>query len=220
MSTRIGSGLGDFAAAGDNEIPGEARMPYWETPGTMNNTWGYSKFENDWKSTEELIFWLVDIASKGGHYLLNVGPTADGQIPAQRLERLAGIGRWTKVNGESIYGTRRWLVDREGRTKPTIKGTEARAAQEFAARFTAEDFWFTTKHGKVFVNTFTRPASGLVKIRTLANNNPTTNNLNVTSVRLLGYGGALKWKQTESALEVEWPSGFEPQYGYCLEVSH
>ena len=125
VSTRIGSGLGDFAAAGDNEIPGQAKMAYWETPGTMNNTWGYSKFDNDWKSTEELIFWLVDIASKGGNYLLNMGPKADGTIPAQSLERLAGLGRWTKVNGESIYGTRRWLVDREGSTKPAMKGTAA-----------------------------------------------------------------------------------------------
>ena len=219
VSTRIGNGLGDFAAAGDNEIPGKPRMTYWETPGTMNNTWGYSKFDNDWKSTEELIFWLVDIASKGGNYLLNVGPTGDGRIPAQSLERLAGIGRWTKVNGESIYGTRRWLVDREGSTKPAINGTQEREAAGFAAKFTAGDFWFTTKQGKIFVNAFTKPANGLVKIRTLAKNNPASKNLVVKSVRLLGYEGMLKWKQTESALEVEWPNGFAPEYGYCLEVN-
>jgi alpha-L-fucosidase len=202
VSTRIGSGLGDFAAAGDNEIPGQTRLPYWETPGTMNNTWGYSKFDNDWKSAEELIFWLVDIASKGGNYLLNVGPTSEGTIPAQSLARLAEIGRWSKVNGESIYGTRRWLVDREGSTKPSVKGTEARARQGFAATFTAEDFWFTTKQAKVYVNAFLKPDGGVVKIRTLAKGNPATNSMAVTSVRLLGYPGALKWKQSESALEV------------------
>ncbi len=98
-------------------------MAYWETPGTMNNTWGYSKFDNDWKSTEELIFWLVDIASKGGNYLLNVGPKADGTIPDRASRGWPALGRWTKVNGESIYGTRRWLVDREGSTKPAMKGT-------------------------------------------------------------------------------------------------
>lgn len=218
VSTRIGSGLGDFAATGDNEIPGHAKMTYWETPGTMNNTWGYSKFDPDWKSTEELIFWLVDIASKGGNYLLNVGPRGDGTIPEQSLERLAGIGRWTKVNGESIYGTRRWLVDREGGTKPSMKGTAARAAEGFAAKFTAEDFWFTTKQGRVYVNAFTRPPDGVVRIRTLAKSNPASKNLAVGSIRLLGYAGPLKWKQTESALEVMWPAGFEPAYGYCLEV--
>jgi alpha-L-fucosidase len=218
VSTRIGSGLGDFAATGDNEIPGQAKMTYWETPGTMNNTWGYSKFDNDWKSTEELIFWLVDIASKGGNYLLNIGPKADGTIPAKSLERLAGIGRWTKVNGESIYGTRRWLVDREGATRPSMKGTEARREKGFAARFTAEDLWFTAKDSKVYVNAFTKPADGVVKVRTLAKNNPASKSLTVGSVRLLGYERALKWKQTERALEVEWPKGFEPEYGYCLEV--
>ncbi len=219
VSTRIGNGLGDFAAAGDNEIPGQAKLAYWETPGTMNNTWGYSKFDNDWKSTEELIFWLVDIASKGGNYLLNIGPKPDGTIPAQSLERLAGLGRWTKVNGESIYGTRRWLVDREGSTRPVMKGTGARAAQGFAARFTAEDFWFTSRQGKVYVNAFTRPGDGLVKVRTLARNNPAVKSLKVASVRLLGYQGALNWKQTDWALEVEWPKGFQPEYGYCLEIS-
>jgi alpha-L-fucosidase len=218
VSTRIGNGLGDFAATGDNEIPGQARLTYWETPGTMNNTWGYSKFDNDWKSTGELIFWLVDIASKGGNYLLNIGPKGDGTIPAESLERLAGIGRWTKVNGESIYGTRRWLVDREGTTKPAMKGTAAREAEGFAARFTAEDFWFTTKDGKVYVNAFTKPADGHVKIRTLAKNNPASKSLDVGSVRLLGYSGPLRWNQTARALEVEWPNGFEPEYGYCLEV--
>jgi alpha-L-fucosidase len=218
VSTRIGSGLGDFAATGDNEIPGVAKMTYWETPGTINNTWGYSKFDHDWKSTGELIFWLVDIASKGGNYLLNVGPKGDGTIPAESLERLAGIGRWTKVNGESIYGTRRWLVDREGTTKPAMKGTSARQKEGFAAKFTPEDFWFTTKDGKIYVNAFTKPADGLVKVRTLAKNNPASKGLDVGSVRLLGYGGALKWKQTERALEVEWPKGVDPEYGYCLEV--
>jgi alpha-L-fucosidase len=218
VSTRIGNGLGDFAATGDNEIPDKARLNWWETPGTMNNTWGYSKFDNDWKSTEELIFWLVDIASKGGNYLLNIGPKADGTIPEQSLERLAGLGRWTKVNGESIYGTHRWLVDREGTTKPEIKGTSEREASGFSAKFTALDFWFTTRQGKVYVNSFTKPADGHIRIKTLARNNPATRNMTVASVRLLGYNGSLKWQQTAGALEVEWPQGFNPAYGYCLEV--
>jgi alpha-L-fucosidase len=219
VSTRIGNGLGDFAAAGDNEIPEKARLPYWETPGTMNNTWGYSKFDNDWKSPQELLFWLVDIASKGGNYLLNIGPKADGSIPEESLDRLAALGRWTKINGESIYGTRRWLVDREGNTKPVIKGTGAREKEGFAARFTEGDFWFTAKQGKVYVNAFTKPAGGVIQVKTLAKGNPATKNMEVNSVRLLGYSGELKWKQTESALEVQWPKGFGPEYGYCLEIS-
>lgn len=72
---------------------------------TMNTTWGYSEHDHDWKSTETLIRNLVDIASKGGNYLLNIGPMADGSIPPESVERMRAIGQWMQVNGESIYGT-------------------------------------------------------------------------------------------------------------------
>lgn len=77
----------------------------WETCMTMNDTWGYKVNDQHWKSPETLIRNLVDIAGKGGNYLLNVGPTAEGLIPAPSVERLEAIGRWMAVNGESIYGT-------------------------------------------------------------------------------------------------------------------
>ena len=72
---------------------------------TMNSTWGYKSFDDKWKSTETLLHNLIDIASKGGNYLLNVGPTSEGLIPAPSVERLKEIGQWMKVNGEAIYAT-------------------------------------------------------------------------------------------------------------------
>ena len=72
---------------------------------TMNDTWGYKSYDNNWKSTETLIRNLVDIASKGGNYLLNVGPTSEGLIPEASVERLKAIGKWMDVNGEAIYAT-------------------------------------------------------------------------------------------------------------------
>ena len=82
-------------------IPGKD----WETCMTMNTTWGYKSFDDKWKSTETLLHNLIDIASKGGNYLLNVGPTSEGLIPEPSIERLHQIGRWMKVNGEAVYGT-------------------------------------------------------------------------------------------------------------------
>src|SRR5437868_7504444 len=72
---------------------------------TMNDTWGYARNDTDWKSAEDLVRKLCDIASKGGNFLLNVGPTAEGEFPQAIDERLARMGAWMKVNGRSIYGT-------------------------------------------------------------------------------------------------------------------
>jgi alpha-L-fucosidase len=72
---------------------------------TMNDTWGYKSHDNSWKSAQDLIRKLADIASKGGNFLLNVGPTSEGLIPAPSVERLAVMGQWMKVNSESICGT-------------------------------------------------------------------------------------------------------------------
>lgn len=103
---RLGNGLGDYASVGDNRIPGELMEMDWETPATINDTWGFKANDHNWKSSTELIRKLVDIVSKGGNYLLNVGPTAEGLIPQPSVERLQEIGRWLAVNGESVYDTR------------------------------------------------------------------------------------------------------------------
>jgi len=78
----------------------------WETCMTMNGTWGYKSYDNKWKTPATLIHNLVDIASKGGNYLLNVGPTAEGEFPQGSIDDLKAIGAWMKVNGEAIYGTK------------------------------------------------------------------------------------------------------------------
>ena len=77
----------------------------WEACMTMNTTWGYKSYDDDWKSSEQLIRNLVDAASKGGNYLLNVGPMANGEIPQASIERLKDVGEWMRVNSSSIYGT-------------------------------------------------------------------------------------------------------------------
>jgi alpha-L-fucosidase len=95
---------GDYRSTGDNAIPARVSPGAWETPATINHTWGFKQDDDDWKSPGELLFKLCDIVSKGGNYLLNVGPTAEGVIPPRCVEILRAVGRWLKVNGEAIYG--------------------------------------------------------------------------------------------------------------------
>jgi len=105
-NNRLGGGY-----KGDSDTP-EQHVPAtgiegrdWEVCMTMNHTWGYKSYDEDWKSTEDLLHKLIDIASKGGNFLLNVGPKPDGTIPQASIDRLAEIGSWMDINSESIYGT-------------------------------------------------------------------------------------------------------------------
>jgi alpha-L-fucosidase len=106
-NNRLGGGFEGDSETPEQEIPatGFPGGRDWETCMTMNDTWGFKSYDNNWKSTETLIRNLVDIASKGGNYLLNVGPTSEGLIPEPSVERLKEVGKWMTVNEEAIYGT-------------------------------------------------------------------------------------------------------------------
>ncbi len=96
--------VGDFGTPEQQIPPGGLPGVDWESCMTMNNTWGFVSHDNKWKTTETLLHNLIDIVSKGGNYLLNVGPTAEGEIPKQSVEHLLAMGKWLKINGEAIYG--------------------------------------------------------------------------------------------------------------------
>lgn len=104
INSRIGHRLGDYGVQEQN-IPGSGETQPWETCMTINHHWAYYKGDDNYKSTETLIRHLVDIASKGGNFLLDVGPTGSGVIPKPEVSRLRQMGDWLKVNGASIYGT-------------------------------------------------------------------------------------------------------------------
>lgn len=105
-NNRLGGGFDGDTDTPEQEIPDRPRPGRdWETCMTMNDTWGFKAGDRNWKSADQLIRNLVDVASKGGNYLLNVGPTALGEIPPESADRLKTMGAWLKANGASVYGT-------------------------------------------------------------------------------------------------------------------
>ena len=95
---------GNYRSTGDNVIPPQVSSDAWEVPATINHTRGYRTDDTDWKAPGSIAFKLVDIVSKGGNYLLNVGPMADGVIPQASQDILRTVGKWLAVNGDAVYG--------------------------------------------------------------------------------------------------------------------
>ena len=191
INSRVGNDFGDFLVAGDNQIPTTVspENKAWETPGTLNNTWGYKSYDNDWKSYDEMLYWIVEIASKGGNYLLNVGPDGKGIIPAESVKILKEIGKWMKVNGEAVYGTKSWNTQKEGATLLEMKSTTDREEKGFNLKFTPQDFWFTQKGNYVYVISLTKPLENKTIVKSLLGCQQ-----QIKSIKLLGLDGELKWK--------------------------
>ncbi|WP_246197625.1 alpha-L-fucosidase [Chitinophaga agrisoli] len=150
----------------------------WETCMTMNGSWGYKRADNKWKSTETLVRNLVDIASKGGNYLLNVGPTAEGEFPEGSINALQHVGAWMKVNGEAIYGTQ---------ASPLAPLDWGRCTRKTSGNNTI-----------LYLSVFNWPTDGKLTVPGVSNK--------VMAAKLLANGTALKTTKTTDGLSIQLPT--------------
>ena len=186
----------------------DIRAEPWQTETSVSpDSWGYAKGDT-YKTPDEIVQLLADVVSKNGNLLLNIGPKADGTIPWQARGILLTVGGWLKANGEAIYGTRPWTRFGEGPTK-VVAGT----MQDTKTKpYTAEDFRFTTKGGRLYAIELGWPRSGQALIRSIG---PATK---VKSVTLLATGQPVAFQPRADGLHLDLPARPAGVHAYAYRI--
>ena len=179
---------GDFGTPEQEILQGTSTYD-WESCMTMNDTWGFKKNDQNWKSPRELIFNLVDITAKGGNYLLNIGPRADGVIPIESRDRLREMGDWLAINGEAIYAT-----------------TSLKDFGEQNVRYTK------SRDGKYVYIIFFEGAGEQLRLKKL-------DIPDGAKMTMLGGKRSMKWKREAGAIVIDVPGANEFKYADVIKVS-
>jgi alpha-L-fucosidase len=189
---------------------GGIREPAWQTDDAIGNeSWGYAA-GNTFKSAQYVITNLIDIVSKNGNLLLNIGPRSDGTITEEETQTLLGTGKWLDINGEAIYGTRPWKIYGEG---PTQSASGSFADQKVP--FTAKDIRFTTKGDILYAIAMGQPATNTV-IKALG---AKAGNGVIASVEMTGSNEKISWKQEADALAIKPSKSYPSENAVVYKIS-
>jgi alpha-L-fucosidase len=207
VAMETGSGVLDLERGQLSEI----RKLYWQTDTSISdNSWGYIK-NDTFKTPEFVVHQLIDIVSKNGNLLINIGPRSDGTIPDEVQHVLLDIGSWLSVNGEAIYGTRPWRVYGEGPTQ-----VEAGQFHDTDTKpYTPEDWRFTTKGSTLYAIELGWPANGEAVIHSLGTQIGLEK---VRSISLLGSSDTISFEQQKDGLHLKMPSAPVGKIAYAFKV--
>lgn len=190
------------------------RPLFWQTDTSISKkSWGYIEGD-EFRSTDSLVDELVDIVSKNGTLLLNIGPRPDGTIPEPAEKILLEMGQWLAVNGDAIYGTRPWKIYGEGPTEVvggSFKDAEVRP-------FSSQDIRFTSKGDTLYAIALAWPENGKVIIKSLGTNSPLSKP-EIKTVELLGSKTALKWSRDADGLHIQMPAEKPCDYAFALKIN-
>ncbi len=188
---RLGGNIKGDLFTPEQYIPATGIKGLWETCMTMNDTWGFKTDDHNWKSSKQLIQNLIEASSKGGNYLLNVGPEPTGKFPAPIIQRLADIGKWMKINGESIYGT----IPGPFKVIPWGKVTEKP---------------ITNGSTILYLHVFNWPKNGKLLLPGLSNA--------LSSAQILAGGKSLKFKKEDNNVVVNVPENAPDENATVIKI--
>ena len=192
----------------------DIRTPFWQTDTAISkSSWGYIEGQ-DYKSADDLVDDLVDIVSKNGALLLNIGPRPDGTIPLEEEALLLEIGRWLQINGEAIYGTRPWKIYGEGPTQ--VVGGSFNDTKR--AAFTGQDIRFTTRGETLYAIALAWPEGGTISVRSLASD-ATLFTGAIEKVELLGRSEPLGWSRDASGLRITVPDTRPGEHAFAFRIT-
>ena len=194
------------------QLSGVRRL-FWQTDTAVSkNSWGYVN-NQDYRTVDDIVDDLIDIVSKNGALLLNIGPRPDGTIPEPEEQLLLGIGEWLAQNGEAIYSTRLWKIFGEGPTQIS----EGQFTDTKRSAFTGQDIRFTTKGDTLYVIALAWPGNS-VTIRALGSSAGLWSG-EIADVHLLGHPGKLAWQRNADGLTIQLPNQPPCQHAFVFKIT-